>query len=126
VTHVVLIVDDSEFVRQALAAALDGAGIAVISAKNGREALEVLDGDSVVSAMILDTDMPILDGAEVLRRLRERRRKPPFIIAVGRPDTDRLRECQRLGADETRTKPLDVESLCSLLRAALRERSSAP
>ena len=126
-TPTVLIVDDSEFVRQALGRALNaGEQVEIVVAKNGKEALDILVSNKSVRVMILDVDMPILDGREVLRRLDEKTSRSLFVIAVGnRNDPTTLEECRQLGAHATLTKPIDVETLCSLVRPRINRSETA-
>ncbi len=119
-SHLVLVVDDSEFVRTAITGALQAGDFSVIGANNGKAALEILAGETAIDAMILDLKMPILDGKMVLQALDKAPGQSPFVVAVGDPDDrDALDECRGLGADELLTKPLDVEAVCRLLRKAL-------
>lgn len=119
-SHLVLVVDDSEFVRTALTGALESREFTVIGAKNGKEALEILARETAIEAMVLDLKMPILDGKMVLLTLDKATGQSPFVIAVADPDERAsLDECRGLGADEILTKPLDVEAVCRLLRKAL-------
>ncbi len=79
----VLVVDDEAPVRIALSRILQKAGIAVLQAANGDEALR-LAGDPAVTVdlVILDMGMPVMDGAECFRRLRETS-AVPVIVATG-------------------------------------------
>ncbi len=65
-----LVVDDSSAIRSYLRRILAGLGFSVIEAKNGRNALEQLRGGERVSLMLLDWNMPEMNGIELLLRMR--------------------------------------------------------
>lgn len=114
-----LIVADSEFVRLALAAAMQSEeGINVVGAKNGKEALDTLTALGNVEAVVLEVNLPLLDGREVLRRMKQQRRHFPFVVAVG-DDGPSLEDCRELGANEILPKPFDVEVLRGLVLRAM-------
>ena len=74
--HTVLVVEDKEMLLRLLTDYLRSAGYEVLSARNGREALELLDGRNV-DLIISDMRMPEVDGLEFVRR---RRQEIPFIL----------------------------------------------
>lgn len=84
----VLIVEDDEHVRDAIAEALRDEGYTVRIAANGREALAALGtGQSEPRLILLDLAMPVMDGAELYQRLRADTRfaATPVIIATSQP-----------------------------------------
>jgi CheY-like chemotaxis protein len=88
-----LLVDDEAQVVAGLAALLRGRGYAVELARDGREALERLAADPVPDLVVLDYEMPQLDGEEVLRRLRRDPRTahvPVLLATAARIDLSRL------------------------------------
>ena len=78
----ILVVDDEPLVRQLLVQALQFDGFEVLEAPDGAAALEVLAGN-VVDVVVLDLTMPGLDGAEVLRRIRESGNQVPVVLSSG-------------------------------------------
>jgi CheY-like chemotaxis protein len=124
VNHTVLIVDDSEFVRDAIGEALCAqGGMSVVWARNGKEALGTLERMPEIDAVVLDVNMPILDGEGMLRSLSTRRAHSLFVIAIGTAaEAQGLQACLALGAKEVLRKPLDMNVLCDLLREGLRRR----
>ncbi|TAM47692.1 MAG: response regulator [Acidobacteria bacterium] len=80
----VLVADDEEMVRSSLAAALRAVGHEVVEAGNGCEAVEkVLAGPERFALVVLDLVMPVMDGREALRRLRESVPGLPVVICTG-------------------------------------------
>ncbi len=116
----ILVADDAEFVRVALLAALSFAhGVEVVCARNGKEALDLLADRARFDAVVLDLNMPILDGREVLRRLVARGGPLPYIIALA-PQCERSARDDSIvsSADYVLTKPLDVQRLRHILHEA--------
>lgn len=80
----VLVVDDEDLVRRMAAAALQRLGYKVITAENGEEAVELFAKDPKgIDVVLLDMTMPVLDGDETLRRLREIRRDAVVLAMSG-------------------------------------------
>jgi two-component system response regulator YesN len=119
--HSVLVVDDEPFVRLSLVSlypfGLEDFDFAA-EAGNGAEALAVLAARPEIDIVLLDLSMPVLDGLEVLRRLRaEPPPRPPAVIVLSAHDDYHLvRDAFKLGAiDYLLKRELDAETL----RAAL-------
>jgi DNA-binding NtrC family response regulator len=94
----VLIVDDVQPLAEQYAYDLKRlGGHATLVARDGREALEVLAREAV-DCVLLDLEMPAMDGFEVLRQLERRDEKPPVIVYTGTGDFDRCAQAIRLGA----------------------------
>lgn len=96
----ILVVDDSEMVRDMLVGALEAGGYRVIEAVNGREALSRLT-DGLPDLVITDLDMPVLDGFGLLAALRGRAETAelPVVVLTSRDAEDPKRRALELGAD---------------------------
>ncbi|MDP9242717.1 MAG: response regulator transcription factor [Actinomycetota bacterium] len=119
----ILVVDDEEHIRRAVGRALAGRGYTVEQASDGEQALvaaTALDPDLVV----LDLNMPVLDGLSVTRELRKRSAVPILVLSVREDAQDKVAALD-LGADDYLTKPFSVDELMARVRALLR-RASAP
>ncbi len=117
----ILLVDDDERVRSALADVLANFGHEVTQAANGRDALRALDR-SVADAVILDLLMPEMDGIEVLRELRRRWPGLPVLVISGgghRGWLNALEVAQALGANRVLSKPFTSEQLLEEVGALL-------
>lgn len=117
----VLLADDDMRNVFALTAVLEEAGMTVIAAENGREALELLDKHREVDLVLTDIMMPEMDGYETIRRIR---RKPygrslPVIALTAKAMTGDREKCIEAGASDYITKPVDNGKLFSLLRVWL-------
>jgi CheY-like chemotaxis protein len=114
----VLVVDDDASIRRLVRVILADAGFEVIEAEDGARALEVLERESP-EILLLDLNMPVMDGWEVFERLREYGRRPRTIIISAGPAE---RTQQELGAEASLQKPFGpedlVEKVCALSCAA--------
>ncbi len=116
-----LVVDDDMRNIFALTAALEGAGMEVVAAVNGREAVAKVNEDQAIDIVLMDMMMPVMDGYEAIRAIRANRRferLPVFALTAKAMRGDRDR-CLEAGADEYLTKPVDTGRLLSTMRAWL-------
>ena len=113
----VLVVDDDPMMMELLTTRLDLAGYESHSARNGREALARLR-DLRPAGMVLDINMPEMDGFAVLARLRELRQTPalPVMVLTARNDTADVQRAISLGARDYLAKPFNDQRF--LLRIA--------
>jgi two-component system, cell cycle response regulator len=118
----VLVVDDDREVREALTEILVSNGYDAIAARNGEEALAVLDRDDNVDLVLLDVNMPEPDGFDILRslKLRERRRDVPVICISARNAVEDRVAGLKLGAVDYLAKPFDVQELFARMARPLR------
>jgi len=114
-----LVIDDQRTLRDALATFLESEGYAVADATNGRDAIVYLGSGQPVHTIIVDLDMPIMDGWEFLRRQGRDRiwRTIPTFVITGLTDAEQRRG--ELGDARVFQKPLDYEELLAALRAEL-------
>lgn len=104
----VLVADDDPFHRELCVAALEEAGYDVIAASDGAETLERFE-DNTFEIAVVDLTMPLVDGFEVIRRLRA---KPatehmPLIVITGHDDAGSVQKAFDLGATSFLAKPLN-------------------
>jgi two-component system response regulator MprA len=119
----VLVVDDDPDVRDSLSRALRYAGYQVITAVHGGEALDVV-ARSPVDLIVLDVLMPILDGLDACRRLRERGDATPVLVLTARDAVDDRVTGLDAGADDYLVKPFALGELQARVRALLRRTQS--
>jgi diguanylate cyclase (GGDEF)-like protein len=117
----VLIVDDSPDVHRLLRARLRQEDVEIISASNGQEAIQMAQ-DIVPAIILLDLDMPGMDGFEVLRALKDNRLtvEIPVIMLSGLQATQDKVTAFELGAVDYVTKPFEFTELRVRLRSALK------
>ena len=107
-----LIVDDSRFVRALLRGMLEIRGIACDEAADGRAALELLHGDLTFELALVDWNMPVMNGLEMLRQLRADGFSDIKVMMVTtEAENDYIVQALDAGADEYLMKPFDAEAL---------------
>jgi len=122
--RLVLVVDDEPRIVNFVRMNLELEGCRVISASNGREALERVR-DNLPDIMLLDIMMPGMDGFEVLRRLRQFSAVPVIVLTAKDQEDDRIHGLE-LGADDYIGKPFSHRELLSRIRAVLRRHATPP
>ena len=119
-----LIVEDDDLLRDALAAQLRQAGHSTDSAADGLAAREQLESTRF-DGVILDLGLPLLDGMDVLRWIRQRLLALPVLILTARDSIEDRVQGLNAGADDYLTKPFIMAELQARLEALLR-RSRLP
>lgn len=114
----ILLIEDHPVIRDSVARALRGSNYAVDVATDGREGLWKAE-DSAYDAIILDVMLPVMDGWEVLSRLREKNRTPVLMLTALDAVEDRIRGLDG-GADDYLPKPFEMDELEARLRALIR------
>ncbi len=116
----VLIVDDSAILRRAIRKVVNLAGIGddrVQEACNGQEALKVLES-AWVDLILLDLNMPVMDGEQFAAELRKREgfADLPIVVVSTEVNRERLQRMAALGVVESLRKPFEPEDLKKLVR----------
>jgi putative nucleotidyltransferase with HDIG domain len=114
----VLIVDDENSYRAALAVMLGEVGIQCMTAASGDEALQVLQ-DREVNAVIADLQMPGMSGLELLAKVHVQHPNVVFLMATGVDDVRIGVEAMKRGAEDYLVKPLDLDAVVAALERAL-------
>jgi two-component system copper resistance phosphate regulon response regulator CusR len=120
----VLVVDDSERVRKALASGLRAQGLAVELAGDGAEALGLIDS-LPVDVVVLDLMMPVMDGTQLLEVLKRRPVKPRILVLSARDQVSDRVDALNLGADDYLVKPFAFDEVLARIRALARRRAEA-
>ena len=114
-----LVVDDEENLADMVATALRFAGYQVSLAPGGIEALKAIRS-APPDLVVLDVNLPDLDGFEVCRRMRRDGHEMPVIFLTARDGLEDLRTGFRQGGDDYLTKPFSLEELGLRIEALLR------
>ena len=109
----ILVVDDDSEIRDVERQILADHGFRVIEARDGGEAMRFIDLDPP-ALIILDVQMPGVDGPTFARALRARLRRVPLVILTGVPDPKR--EADRCNAEAFLRKPFDADELVRIVR----------
>ena len=114
----VLIVDDTDDVRSLLRVALNVAGFETMEAKEGPAALHILATEPTPDVVLLDVQMPVMDGWQTLAKIRDAAATaslPVIMCTVKSRQEDRVRGWE-LGCDGYLSKPFDIGELVRLVR----------
>lgn len=115
----ILAVEDDHSTRKLLQAVLFGNGYNVLTACNGAEALDVLEKNHV-DLMIIDVMMPVMDGYELTKTLREGGSQIPMLMLSAKQNVSDVKQGFIVGIDDYMTKPFDLEELLLRIKALLR------
>jgi len=116
----ILVVDDQPDILENIAAALDAAGYQVLTARDGLEALALLQKESV-DLILADIAMPRLNGYELYERTRADPRwvAIPFVFLTARTLDSDIRYGKKLGVDDYLTKPFHLDDLMAVVSGKL-------
>ena len=117
----ILIVDDEEMVSNVIVRKLTREGYACLTARNGREALNLFYKNSF-SLIISDIKMPEMDGIELLKKVKALDPNMMVIMVTAFPDLDLAVEAMRLGASDFISKPITLDLMALSVRNALEKK----
>ena len=120
----ILVVDDTRNVQVLLSDFLSGQDFEVLSASDGREALDAFHQSSP-DLILLDIMMPNMDGYQFISHLRRESSVPVIMITARQQEADIIRGFD-LGADDYITKPFRLRELLVRMRAVLRRAAPSP
>jgi len=117
----VLIADDDMRNVFALTSVLEEKGLKLLVAANGQECLDMLEENPDTDLVLMDIMMPVMDGYEAMRRIRQQKRfhKLPIISLTAKAMKGDRAGCIEAGASDYLSKPVDIEKLQSMLRVWL-------
>jgi two-component system KDP operon response regulator KdpE len=114
----ILVVDDEVQILRALRRALSARGYDVVTSQDGENAIAEAEA-ALPELVVLDLNLPGIDGMEVCRRLRTWTQVPILILSIREDEVGKVQALD-LGADDYLTKPFGVEELLARVRALLR------
>jgi len=117
----VLVVDDDARNIFALTTILENQGMDVVSATNGRQAIEIIQATPDLSVVLMDIMMPAMDGYETMHEIRNdsRFRTLPILALTAKAMKGDREKCLQAGASDYIAKPVNTDQLLSLLRVWL-------
>lgn len=119
-TTCLLLVEDDDLSRLALARSLERYGYRVLEASDGEQAVQLFEArDGEIDLVVLDVGLPQLDGFAVLSRLRQASDVPVIMLTGRAEEVDRVVGLE-LGADDYVLKPYSLRELVARIRARLR------
>lgn len=123
----ILAVDDDPYLIELIVTRLELAGYDTRAARNGVQALERLE-DFRPDAMVLDLNMPVLDGFGVLTQMQaqDQTRRTPTLVLTARNNAGDVARAVQLGARDYLSKPFKDEQLLARVARLLRPRPAQP
>jgi len=115
----ILVVDDEMSIRRALHTTLRNLGFRTVEAARGEEALSLI-GTNTFDAILLDINMPGMNGVDTCRSIRRLSPRIPILMLTVRDSEDDKVEALDAGADDYITKPFQLRELTARIRAAMR------
>ena len=119
----ILIADDDRVVRRILVAKLYGLGYDVEEAEDGQEVLEILEDGEIPDLLITDSNMPRVNGLQLVRRLRESKNSSlsllPIIMLTARQSERDIIQGLETGLDDYMIKPFSPDELAARVQTAL-------
>lgn len=121
----ILIIDDDDMMRGAVAATLSSSDYEIIESRDGKDGLEQARS-RMPDLIVCDINMPQLDGFELLQELRksENLSNIPLIFLTGQTSKEDLRKGMMLGAEDYLTKPVLADELLHVVEVRLKKRES--
>ncbi len=114
----ILVVDDEPQIRRVMRATLTANGYTILEARDGQEALARMRTDRP-DLVILDMNMPVMDGLQACREIRASSAVPIIMLTVRSAEKDKVAALDA-GADDYVVKPFGIQELLARVRAALR------
>ena len=115
----ILVVDDHAHIRRLYEVTLEQHGYKAFTACDGREALSILDSEHI-DLVILDVMMPVLNGFDCLKAVRESGNEVPVLVITARDAAEDVRKAFMLGTDDFMVKPVDEIEMLLRIKALLR------
>jgi CheY-like chemotaxis protein len=113
-----LLAEDDDILREILQEGLEADGFEVVAAEDGVRALELYDARGPYDALLLDEEMPLLTGRQLLVKLRARGQDVTAILISGNLELSG-EECAALGVGPVLRKPVSLDELTREIRRAI-------
>ena len=117
----ILIVEDSETVRDHVRAALEPHGHTIVEAADGVEGMKVLGGSERIDAVVLDVNMPRMSGIEMLEQLHRDGIVCPMLVLTSEADPALIERAKTAGARGWLLKPIKPKLLASAVERILKD-----
>ncbi|MCL6583638.1 MAG: sigma-54 dependent transcriptional regulator [bacterium] len=124
-SETILIVDDDRGIRYSLKRMFEEKGFKAVAARNGREALDLLDQGLVPDLTLIDIVMPGLSGLDLLEAIKQKNPKFLAIMVTAHGTTERAIRAMKLGAYDYIQKPFDLTKMWTTIQKALEVARSA-
>jgi len=115
----ILIVDDVEDNRSLFGFYLKNTKATLLYAKNGKEAVDICNADSTIDLVLMDMQMPVLNGIEATREIRKFNQQLPIIAVTAYAFPGDKQCCLDAGCNDYLTKPIDSDALIEMIKSFL-------
>jgi len=121
-TKTILIVDDSDSIRNLVQFTLEGADYSVLTAENGQEALKFFEDKNDIHLLLTDLHMPIMNGMELIKHVRslELYNYMPILFLTTETQIGIKKEAKAIGATGWIIKPFDAKKLINTIKKVIR------
>lgn len=119
-----LVVDDSRATRSALRRILQGVGCDVVEAEHGVDALEVMNADPTIELVLVDWNMPVMDGLAFVKNVRERGMTMPIIMVTTEGEKTKVITAIKAGVNNYVIKPFTPEVLAQRVEETLAKKAA--
>jgi len=113
----VLLVDDEKEFLEAMSERMQARGMDVSTASSAKEAFDLIEKESF-DAIVLDFQMPAMDGIEALKSIKSKRPESQIILLSGYATVEKSVEAMKIGAADFLEKPADLEKLEEKIKQA--------
>lgn len=116
--HYILVIEDQEDLAELYEATLEEAGYGVRLALTGEEGIAEFRARGA-DIILLDMTLPEINGAQVLRQIREMNAAVPVIVITGETHAELRQQCERLGVHDYLPKPVNYDAMLTAIKLAL-------
>src|SRR3990170_2277795 len=113
---IILLADDEIMLRDVLAELLESSGFNVIRVTSGTEVLRVLTEEMKVDLLIIDYNMPGMNGLDCVEQVRKLNYKIPIILTTGSLSVESSPDVKKVGVTSLVTKPYEFDTMLSTIR----------
>lgn len=113
----VLVVEDNEISYKLINAVLKQVKATIMHAANGKEAIEACLTDTHFDLVLMDMQMPEVDGLEATRRIKQIRPELPIVATTANTYDENYHACKEAGCDGFLTKPLQFRKMFELIQS---------
>ncbi len=118
-TKIILLADDEEMLQDLIAELLESADYYVLKVQNGKEVLKLLTEEIVIDLLVIDYNMPEMNGIECIKKIRELNFNFPIILSTGSLGVVESLDIEKIGINKLLNKPYDFETLLETVRTLI-------
>ncbi len=120
--HTILVTEDIEVNYRLIEALLKETGAKILWAGTGKEALQIISNGGDLSLVLLDLNMPDIDGFHILQEIRKTNKDLPVIIQTAYAMNGEKERCMQAGCNNYLTKPIQIDQLLSAIHECMIQR----